>query len=142
MPLGLGQVFERLESALAEWLLDTPFLEWLPVRDIELQPLVPGGRTGLRGPGRVDSLPAGLFDHPLGRRGAPCLPSPPSAVGRCATALSAALSWGPSHAWAWLSLPVRLGLLVGLVLALVLLPVPRRGCAALVLLALVCTSAC
>ena len=42
VPLGLGQVFERLETALADWLLDTPFLEWLPVRDIELQPLVPG----------------------------------------------------------------------------------------------------
>jgi len=42
VPLGLGQVFERLETALAEWLLDTPFLEWLPVRDVELQPLVPG----------------------------------------------------------------------------------------------------
>jgi hypothetical protein len=58
-------------------------------------------------------------------------------IGVAATALSAALSWGPVHAWAWLSLPVRLGLVVGLVLALVLLPVPRRGCAALVLLALV-----
>ena len=42
VPLGLGQVLERLESALADWLLDTPFLEWLPVRDVELQPLVPG----------------------------------------------------------------------------------------------------
>src|SRR4029078_8364983 len=59
------------------------------------------------------------------------------AVVVCVTALSAALSWGPSHAWAWLSLPVRLGLIAGLVLDLLLLPVPRRGCAALVLLALV-----
>jgi hypothetical protein len=59
------------------------------------------------------------------------------AMAVAATALSAALSWGPAHAWAWLSLPVRLGFMVGLVLALVLLPVPRRGCAALVLLALV-----
>ena len=59
------------------------------------------------------------------------------AVGIAATALSAALSWGPAHAWAWLSLPVRVGLTMGLVLALVLLGVPRRGCAALVLLALV-----
>jgi hypothetical protein len=59
------------------------------------------------------------------------------ALGIAATALSAALSWGPVHAWAWLSLPVRLGLLAGLVLALLLAAVPRRGCAALVLLALV-----
>jgi hypothetical protein len=59
------------------------------------------------------------------------------AIGIAATALSAALSWGPSHAWSWLSLPVRLGLTVGLVLALLLLPMPRRGCAALVLLCVV-----
>ena len=45
VPLGLGQVFERLEGALAEWLQATPFLEWLPIRDVELQPLVPGADT-------------------------------------------------------------------------------------------------
>ena len=67
VPLGLGQVFERLEAALAEWLEDTPFLEWLPVRDVELQPLVPGGRTAVRGAGRPHALPAGLLGHPLGR---------------------------------------------------------------------------
>jgi hypothetical protein len=58
-------------------------------------------------------------------------------VGVGATALSAALSWGPAHAWAWLSLPVQVGLLLALVLAALALPMPRRGCAALVLLALV-----
>lgn len=30
VPLGLGQVFERLEAALADALTDTPFLEWMP----------------------------------------------------------------------------------------------------------------
>ena len=39
VPFGLGQVYERLEAHLASALADTPFLEWLPVRDIELQPL-------------------------------------------------------------------------------------------------------
>jgi hypothetical protein len=58
-------------------------------------------------------------------------------MGVCATALSAALSWGPSHAWAWLSLPVSVGILAALVLALSALPISPRGCAALVLLALV-----
>lgn len=136
VPLGLGQVFERLEAAVEEWLMDTPFIEWLPVRDMELQPLVPF---------------AELVSVALGAL-APCLlaysvmRSVPRramfaafivAVGVAATALSAALSWGPIHAWAWLSLPVRLGLLTGLALAFLLLPLPRRGCAALVLLALV-----
>ena len=42
MPLGLGQVLERVEAALGEALSDTPFLEWLPMRTVELQPLLPG----------------------------------------------------------------------------------------------------
>jgi hypothetical protein len=38
---GLGQVFERLEVAISEWLLDTPFIDWMPLRQFELEPLVP-----------------------------------------------------------------------------------------------------
>ena len=34
--------FERIEEGLAEMLDGTPFLGWLPVRDMELQPLLPG----------------------------------------------------------------------------------------------------
>jgi hypothetical protein len=136
VPLGLGQVFERLETALADWLLDTPFLEWLPVRDVELQPLVPGAEMICVALGAIIPCLLGYsIIQSMGRRvvfGAAAV-----AVGIAATALSAALSWGPSHAWAWLSLPVRMGLTVGLLLALVLLAIPRRGCAALVLLALV-----
>ena len=52
------------------------------------------------------------------------------------TALSAALSWGRVHAWAWLSAPVRAGLVASVVLALLALPLPRRSSAALLLLAL------
>jgi hypothetical protein len=52
------------------------------------------------------------------------------------TALSAALSWGPSHAWAWISLPVQVGLGGTVVLAAAVLPVTRRACASLLLLAL------
>jgi len=59
------------------------------------------------------------------------------AVGLGASGLSAALSYGPDHAWAWLTLPVQLGLAAALAFAVLLLPVPRRGCAALVLVALV-----
>ena len=134
VPLGLGQVFERMETALTDWLLDTPFLQWLPVRDVELQPLVPGaelicvalgalvpcllGYSVIRTPGRRAIFAAAAL-----------------ALGACVTALSAALSWGPDHAWAWLSLPVQLGFLLALGLAMLLLPVSVRGCAALVLLA-------
>jgi hypothetical protein len=40
------------------------------------------------------------------------------------------------HAWAWLDLPVQVGLVLGAVLALVFLALPRRGAAALALLGL------
>jgi VanZ family protein len=136
VPLGLGQVFERVETALADWLLDTPFLEWLPVRDVELQPLVPGVELICVMLGAViPCLLAYTIIRTSGRRALFAIAA--IGVGVAATALSAALSWGPGHAWAWLSLPVRLGLMVGLALALALVPMPRRGCAALVLLALV-----
>jgi hypothetical protein len=136
VPLGLGQVFERVETALADWLLETPFLEWLPVRDVELQPLVPGVELVCVALGLI--IPCLLGYSIIGSNGRRALFAVATvAMAVAATALSAALSWGPAHAWAWLSLPVRLGFMVGLVLALVLLPVPRRGCAALVLLALV-----
>ena len=136
VPLGLGQVFERVESALADWLLDTPFLEWLPVRDVELQPLFPGTEMICVALGALIPCLLGYsIIRTHGRRA--LFAATAITVGVAATALSAALSWGPAHAWAWLSLPVRAGLVVGLALTLAFLPVPRRGCAALVLLALV-----
>src|SRR4029453_12989457 len=58
-------------------------------------------------------------------------------VGIAVTALSAALSYGPEHAWAWLSLPVQIGIGAALFLGMLLLPAPRRFCMALLLLALV-----
>jgi VanZ family protein len=136
VPLGLGQVFERVETALADWLIDTPFLEWLPVRDVELQPLVPAAELVCVALGAL--VPC-LLGYSIIRSPARRAMFAIAAIGMgvCATALSAALSWGPSHAWAWLSLPVSVGILAALVLALSALPISPRGCAALVLLALV-----
>lgn len=136
VPLGLGQVFERLETALAEWLMDTPFLEWLPVRDIELQPLMPGTEMLCVAFGALIPCLLGFsIIRSMTQRAVFALIA--IGVGVGVTALSAALSWGPSHAWAWLSDPVSLGLGVGLVLAMAMLPLPRRGCAAVLLLVLV-----
>jgi hypothetical protein len=136
VPLGLGQVLERLEGGLAEWLQDTPFLEWLPMREIELQPLVPAAELLCVALGAfIPCLLGYTVLRSLGRRALFAFVA--IALGASVTALSAALSWGPGHAWAWLSLPVRLGLLFGLLLSLLMLPVPRRGCAAVLLMALV-----
>jgi VanZ family protein len=135
VPLGLGQVLERLEASLAEWLEDTPFLEWLPVREVELQPLVPAAELLCVALGLlVPSLLAFTIARSLGRRIALALAVLGMGVG--VTALSAALSWGPTHAWAWVTDPVQWGLVFGFLLTLMMLIVPRRGCAAMVLLAL------
>ncbi|NEJ33453.1 VanZ family protein, partial [Rhizobium leguminosarum] len=59
------------------------------------------------------------------------------AAGVAVTALSAALSYGPAHAWEWLGLPARVGICAGLVAALLLVMVPRRAAGVLLLLVLV-----
>ena len=43
------------------------------------------------------------------------------AAGIATSALSAALSYGPEHAWAWLDLPVQVGIGFAVLLALCLL---------------------
>lgn len=134
VPFGLGQVLERLEDAAADLLDGTPFLEWLPVHDTELQALSQGSQMmcvalGLLVPcligfsiARQSRLRAGMALGAL-------------LVGALVTGLSSALSYGPVHAWEWLTLPVRVGLGVAMVLAALALRLPRRACAAVALLA-------
>ena len=59
-----------------------------------------------------------------------------ASIGLAFSALSAALSYGPQNAWAWLGGPVKGGVAAALVTALLLLRAPARVSAALVLLAL------
>ena len=135
VPFGLGQVLERLEAALADALQDTPFLDWLPVRDIELQPLVPGIELLCVALGvLIPCLLGFCIIRSVARRALFLVMV--FAVGIVVTALSAALSYGPQHAWTWFSLPVEAGLVTASVLAILLLWVPRRASAGLVLLAL------
>lgn len=125
MPFGLGQVLERLEDVLAQWLTDTPWLEWLPLREVELQPMLQINEVLCIGFGvllpvmlaysvvrqtwqRVWSLGLGLT------------------VGVGASALSAVLTYGPEHTWEWVTSEVHLGLALALVLGLLLLRVPAR----------------
>jgi VanZ family protein len=136
VPMGLGQVFERLESALADALADTPFLEWLPVREVELQPLVPIAELICVALGAL--IPC-LLGYCVIRRlwQRAVFAGAAMAVGLAASALSAALSYGPEHAWAWLDVPVQAGVGLAVLLAMLLLAAPRRAAAALTLLALV-----
>ena len=135
VPMGLGQVFERLESAVAEALLDTPFLEWLPMRELELEPLAPVTQLVCVALGILIPCLLGYgVIRSRWRRAAFAVAT--FMVGLATSALSAALSYGPEHAWAWLDAPVQVGVGFGAVLALLLLAVPRRAGAVLALLVL------
>ena len=136
VPFGLGQVLERAEAGLEVWLADTPFLAWMPVREVELQPLLPGAELLCVMLGAlIPCLLAYSIIRGMGHRLVMALSA--IGVGLAASGLSAALSYGPSHAWAWLTLPVQVGLLAALLAILALLPLSRRACAAWMVLALV-----
>lgn len=136
VPFGLGQVLERLEAALQDVLADTPFLLWLPQREVQLDPLSAGGELLCVTLGLLIPCLLGYgVIRTMARRALFALGV--VAVGVSLTALSAALSWGPVHAWEWMGLPVRVGIWGALALAVMLLGVPRRACAALLLVALV-----
>ena len=135
VPFSLGQVFERLESALIDLLEDTPFLEWLPLRDAPLVALSPAGELlcellGLLAP----CLLAYCVVPHIGRRAVLAVLG--VGLGIAATALSSALSYGPAHAWEWLCLPAQLAIWFALALAAALIALPGRACAAVLLLVL------
>lgn len=136
VPFGLGQVLERLELAVAEWLENTPFLEWVPLREVELQPLVPAVQMLCVALGLV--LPS-LLAYSVARGAVRrlLLATGLFVTGFLVTGLSAALSYGPSHAWAWIDLPTQVGAIGAALLVLLLLPVPAAGCAAICLMLVV-----
>lgn len=135
VPFGLGQVFERLEATLADALVDTPFLSWLPVWDAELLPVLPGAEWVCVTLGVMIPCLLGFgIIRAWGRRA--LFLGLVFAVGIGVTALSAALSYGPDHAWEWFSLPVRAGLLSALVLSILALGLPHRVCMAVLLVVL------
>ena len=135
VPFGLGQVFERLEAAVADRLVDTPFLDWLPMREFELEPLVPAAEMLCAMLGLL--VPCLLaFSITRSRPARLLVLAIVALAGVWASALSAALSYGPEHAWAWLSMPVRVGIGLALLLALGLVAARRRVTMGLMLLAL------
>lgn len=127
IPFALGQVLERMEQALADWLASTPYLEWLPMRAVELQPLLPSVEW-------LCVAASALLPCLLAFSAISALPKRLLAAGLllgagiAATALSAALSWGPSTAWVWLTPPVLGGLGTAGVLAVALARWPARAC--------------
>lgn len=136
VPFGLGQVFERLEAAVAQELEDTPWIDWLPMRELELQPLLPVSEVLCIGMGLM--LPSLLAFSVL--RGLPqrlWMSTLGLVLGVAASSLSATLTYGPAHAWDWIGQEVLVGgALAALCLGLAL-RLPARACLVLALMCLV-----
>jgi len=135
VPFGLGQVAERLENSLAAWLSDTPFLEWMPLREVELQPMLPLSEAVCVALGVVVPMLLGYRALHQALRRAVFLALLLGA-GVLATGLSAALTYQPAHAWGWMQPPAVLGLALAAAFGLLLLWMPPRLCLALMVLAL------
>jgi len=136
VPFGLGQIWERLEDALTSTFGGTPFEVWVPMRAFELEPLLPGAELLCVMLGWVIPCLLGFgVIREWGQRLRYSLWV--LAMSLCMSALSAALTYGPSHAWDWIGPPVLKGwLLAALVLGL-LLRAPARLCLVLALVAVV-----
>lgn len=134
-PFGLGQVIERLEVLLAEVFDGTPFYDWLPVRQTPLEALSPAAEALCVGLGLLAPclLAFSVTRQPIRRAALMCSVA---AIGVGATALSSALSWGPSHAWAWMSAQAQAGIVLGVVLAAAAIGLRQRACAVLLLVVL------
>jgi VanZ family protein len=135
VPLGIGQVFERVETALENTFANTPFLQWLPLRGTDLSPMAPLSELLCVALGLLAPCWLGYaVIKGWRRRGMFCVLV--TSVAICASGLSSSLSYGPEYAWAWITKPVYLGLAAGMVLAILTMGLGRRASLALLLVAL------
>jgi VanZ family protein len=137
VPFGLGQVLGRLRDQLAVWLEGTAGQVWTEGWSSggPPAPLLPAGELaivilGLLAP----CLVAFTIAMPGWRR--VVLVVGAAAFGCATTTLSIALSFGPDHAFAWITPQAVQGLLVGIAAASMLSLVPRRIAAGLGLMAI------
>ena len=135
VPFGLGQAWEQLEEVLSSLLVDTPFLVWLPLQSEAAVPLSPLAQALCVALGLLAPLMLGYADvHAPSRRLVLLVALLLSALG--AAGFSAAMTYGPDHAWAWVDMPALLGMAVAALVALATLRLPPRACHVSLLLAL------
>ncbi len=138
VPLGLGQVWARLQDTLRAALEGSPMLDW--------------AAPWLHAQPALDRLSAGqeLATVALGLL-APCMISLTIAqpgwrrfvlvagaamLGAAATTLSTAMNFGPDHALAWRTPNAAAGFALGALLAALIAPLPRRAAAGIGLVVL------
>jgi VanZ family protein len=135
VPFGLGQVAERGVAALQRLLQDTPFLDWLPMPAAAVQPLGPLAETLCIALGLLAPMLLGYADlRSAARRGVFLLLFAACAI--TVAGLSSALTYGPAHAWAWLTPQAGVGAGLALLLGLLALGAPARLCQVGLLLSL------
>ncbi len=135
VPFGLGQVLERVQSAAVDWLEGSFAQDWWEIYAPVSDPLGPGAQAGCVFLGLLIVFLL-AFTVLRERRYRFLAIVVLAAVGALVTALSSAMSWGPQHAWSWLDLPSRVGMLAAAVAAAMLAFVPWRVSASLALLCL------
>lgn len=134
VPLGVGQVLDRLNEAAVDLLADTQYAGWLPER-YGFEALSPSAEMlavalGLLAPTLVA---AAVARSPLVRL---ILLLGAVVLGVAATTLSTALNFGPDHALSWMTPPVLPGITLGLALGCACAWLPRRASTGIGLIAL------
>jgi VanZ family protein len=132
IPLGLGHVQEKVEGFLASVLAETPWLKWMPVREVEALPLMPATYTLCVALGLVLPVLLAYSVMPERRMRLYALWILQLA-GFLVTSLSGALTYGPLLTWAWLTPESLLGLVMGLFLGLATVWLSVRTCLVLLL---------
>ncbi|MEI7514721.1 MAG: VanZ family protein [Betaproteobacteria bacterium] len=140
VPFGVGQVLERIRERVAQVFVDlpAPVPAWDAWWSGPVYPLVPLSAATEWFCVVLGLLIPCLLGYCVVRttRQRVVMAVVLVAVGVVASGLSAALSWGPAHTWAWLDAPTRWGLVLATAMAAVLAAVPWRWSAGLALLAL------
>lgn len=134
LPFGVGHVFERAQDSMSEWLDGTPFSGWVLASEPVLEPL--GARLEFIAVA-ASVLAVCMLAFAATRRGWHRLLVLAVVLfaGVAVSALSAAVTWDPAHALAWLTPGALRGLWVAGGLALLLAWVPTRLAAVIGLMA-------
>jgi VanZ family protein len=135
VPFGLGQVWDRLEAGLVELLGETPFLTWVPIRLEAPDALSPLAEAFCISLCLLSPLLMGYAEmRSMGRRAVFLSMLFLCACG--AAGLSATLTYGPAHAWAWMNPQTFVGMGAALLAGLLMLGLSRRLCTVVMLLTL------
>jgi hypothetical protein len=137
VPLGVGQVADRLIAALGDWVEGTPVQMWWAqafAPDLLTTPLPPATEFGVVVLGQLlPCLVLYAISLPGWRRVVLALGA--GGLGLATTTLSTALNFGPEHALTWLTPLTLMALGLGTVLAVLLSWITSRAAAALGLMA-------